>query len=201
MRPTSTLFTALLFGPLLATCQSNLPPPSAGIFTAQASICIQAPIELAWTALLDFASYPKWNPFARSMKVANGLGVVLDDQTPQENRRLWIQAQIPPLEPPVNENTPPNVLHSQVSFENITTIDSTTRRASWRAIMLPDILLDAERWSALSVPNSSCTLYESREVFGSLVSLLVDLSMAPGLQKGFEYQAAEYKRYVEGLAI
>ncbi|KAH9485221.1 hypothetical protein JR316_0002128 [Psilocybe cubensis] len=178
---------------------SNLPPATPGVFTAQASIIIDAPIETAWEVLLDFPSYPEWNPFVRSQVVTNTLFIPLADQTPHESLRLIIQAQIPPLPLPVDADTPPNLLHSQTSYENITTIDASSHRAAWRQIMIPGAVLNAERWQALSPVAGGGTYYEAREVFSGPVGYVVETLFAEGLQAGFEAQAVAFKARVEGL--
>ncbi|KAF8971074.1 hypothetical protein BDZ97DRAFT_1901762 [Flammula alnicola] len=151
------------------------------------------------SALLDFPAYPEWNPFVRSQVVANAFWVPLTNQTPQENLRLVIQAQILPLPTPVDANTPPNLLNNQISFENITAIDEVNYRAAWKQIMLPDPLLSAERWQALSTVDGDKTYYESREVFGGPVGYVVDALYQQSLQEGFDGQAAAFKGRVESL--
>lgn len=48
------------------TLPSNLPPVAPGaVFEGHANILINASIEKAWEVLLDFPSYPEWNPFVR----------------------------------------------------------------------------------------------------------------------------------------
>ncbi|KAG5731768.1 hypothetical protein E4T56_gene797 [Termitomyces sp. T112] len=150
-----------------------------------------------WETLLDFRAYAEWNPFVRSQTVTNALGIPTDKQTPEENLRLVIQAQIPPLPLPVDVNTPTDPTHAQTSFENITHIDTTNRRLAWRAIMLPQPLLGAERWQALSTTEDGKTFYESVEVFEGPVSYVVDALFAQGLQEGFETQAVALKSRVE----
>lgn len=45
---------------------TNLPPmPPGGVFNATARVAINASISTAWNILLDFPSYPEWNPFIR----------------------------------------------------------------------------------------------------------------------------------------
>ncbi|KAG6837811.1 hypothetical protein H0H93_016179 [Arthromyces matolae] len=204
----------LAFAACVAAQTSNLPYIAPGIFQAAANISIDAPLLTVWNVILDFPAYPDWNPFVRSVAlwlelgdisdvqnrsqvVADALGVRTADQTPGENRRLWIQAQIPPLPSPVNSDTPSNPLHSELSFENITHIDTSTRRIAWRTIMLPQPLLDAERWQALSTTDDGKTFYESVEVYRGPVSYVVDLAFAQGLQEGFEAQAAALKDRTE----
>ncbi|KAG6879137.1 hypothetical protein C0992_004954 [Termitomyces sp. T32_za158] len=167
------------------------------LFQASANISIDAPLLDVWEVLLDFPAYAEWNPFVRSQVVTDVLGIPTYEQIPQENLRLLIQAQIPPLPLPVDANTPANPINTQISFENITHIDTTNRRLAWRAIMLPQPLLDAERWQALSTTEDGKTFYESVEIFRGPVSYVVDALFAQGLQEGFNAQATALKSRVE----
>ncbi|KAL0947546.1 hypothetical protein HGRIS_013642 [Hohenbuehelia grisea] len=180
--------------------ESHLPPATPGIFKAEAYAVIDAPIDKVWEVLLDFPSYPKWNPFARKMVITNMMGTPLEDQTPRENARLRIEAQIPPMKRPVNENQRSGLLSSQTSMENVTLIDHENYICAWQAIQLPPPLLAATRYSALSVvqtPDGPRTLYESREIFGSVISIVLALLMAGNVQKGFEEQALALKELLE----
>jgi hypothetical protein len=129
--------------------------------------------------------------------VTDAFFVPLGDQTPHENLRLVIEAQIPPLPTPVDAGTPPNLLHTQYSFENITAVDTARYRVAWNEIMIPAPLLSAERWQALSTVNGNQTYYEAREVFGGPVGYVVDALFAQGLQEGFDAQAGALKARVE----
>jgi uncharacterized protein YndB with AHSA1/START domain len=40
--------------------RSNLPPATGGVYTAQASVTINAPIDRVWNVLLDFPGYANW---------------------------------------------------------------------------------------------------------------------------------------------
>ncbi|KAF5321334.1 hypothetical protein D9619_001497 [Psilocybe cf. subviscida] len=182
------------------TPPTNLPPSAPGaIFEGHANILINAPIQKAWDVLLDFPSYPEWNPFVRKQTVTNALYVPLNDQTPQVNLRLIIEAQIPPLPSPVTATTPPNLLHEQHSFENITVVDRVRHRVAWKQIMIPDALLTAERWQGLSEVEGGGTYYESREAFYGPLAVVVGGLMGTGLQEGFSAQAAAFKVRVESL--
>lgn len=129
----------------------------------------------------------------RSQIVANALFIPVPDQTPRENLRLILSVQIPPLPLPVSATTPPNPLNAQMSLENITHVQPEIYRVAWVQAMFPTDILSAERWSALSVvetSNGNRTLYESREVYdGSLASTLEAL-YGQGLQEAFEAQAS-----------
>ncbi|KAG6889102.1 hypothetical protein C0995_003671 [Termitomyces sp. Mi166 len=188
---------SLVFAVCAFAQTSNLPALEPGLFQARANASIDAPLLDVWEALLDFSTYAEWNPFVRSQVVTDALGIPTDEQIPKENLRVIIQVQIPPLLLPVDANTPANPLHSQTSFENITHIDITDRRLAWRTIMLPQPLLDAERWQALSTTEDGKTFYESAEVYRGPASYVVDALFAQGLQEGFEAQAVALKSRVE----
>ncbi|KAF7974368.1 hypothetical protein HWV62_21132 [Athelia sp. TMB] len=203
----------------IVEAQTNLPPVASGVFNASTRIEINAPIDVAWQALLDFPSYPNWNPFGklyeicksgsvahrgqvRSQVVTDDLYVPLKDQTPKENLRLIIQVQIPPLTPPVTSSTPPNPLNSQVSLENITHVQPSLYRVAWKQSDIPQLALTSERWSALSVMQCSggtnVTLYESREVYDGPLAYAVEGLYGNGLQEGFTAQGVAFKALLEG---
>lgn len=200
----AALLCLLLALPLQVASQTNLPPAEPGIFTAQGSSLINAPIEDVWDAILDFESYPDWNPFARSMVLIDSVWTKnpLEDQTPQVGSHIQITAAIPPLELPVDANSTANPFQTQQSLEVVTHIDHDNHRAAWKQVMLPSLLMIAERWTAVSVvdtPDGPRTLYESREVFQSLLSIVVGLLFQQGLQKGFDAQALAIKYKFEGM--
>lgn len=47
------------------TNQTNLPPPPDGLFESYTRAAISAPIDTVWDLMVDFPSYPNWNPFVR----------------------------------------------------------------------------------------------------------------------------------------
>lgn len=133
--------------------------------------------------------------FSSQIVLASELLVPLPDQTPRENLRTFITVQIPPLDPPVNASTPENPLHSQITLENITHIDHETHRAAW-AILAPELLLTAERWSVLSIFENQ-TYYESRDVYNGPVAVAVQLLYEKGLNEAFAAQALALKERAE----
>ncbi|KAK0216409.1 hypothetical protein IW262DRAFT_1464964 [Armillaria fumosa] len=91
------------------TIPSNL-PDATGEININGSSLINAPKEAVWNAVLDFSSYPNWNPFVRSQLVANDFAIPLENQTAFVGAKLIITSQIPPLPQPVDVSTPPNLL-------------------------------------------------------------------------------------------
>ncbi|EPQ53612.1 hypothetical protein GLOTRDRAFT_13603, partial [Gloeophyllum trabeum ATCC 11539] len=106
------------------TNQTNLPPLGPALFNASSRVAINGSIDDVWAAILDFPSYPNWNPFVRSAVLTDEAFIPLpaSEQTFAANRHVIFQVQIPPLPLPVSASTPANLLHSQVSFENITAL-------------------------------------------------------------------------------
>ena len=47
------------------TNQTNLPSPPDGLFESYTRAAISAPIDAVWNLMVDFPSYPNWNPFVR----------------------------------------------------------------------------------------------------------------------------------------
>ncbi|KAK7043220.1 hypothetical protein VNI00_008574 [Paramarasmius palmivorus] len=182
------------------TPPSHLPDVEPGYFNASASILINAPIEKVWQILLDFPAYPEWNPFARQQVIYDKWFLKpLEDQTAREGLNMIITSQIPPLEGPVNADTPNNLLNTRYSGENITHVNTPEPyQVAWKFHPSPDFALSAERWSALSVFEGQ-TFYESREVFGGLLAPAVEVTQADGLRKGFLAQAKALKDRAEGL--
>ncbi|KAK7677266.1 hypothetical protein QCA50_019767 [Cerrena zonata] len=207
------LFSAiLLLTSTLVYAQTNLPPlPDGTQWSAGTSITIDAPIDAVWDVLLDWEKYAEWNPFVRGQTLANEFFIPasVEDRTLDalkaagsslEGQRLILTVQIPPLPLPVDENTPSNLLHSQISFENITAMQPTQHRMAWRQMMFPDVILSAERWSALSRTGflGLETLYESREGYGGALAGTLQALYGVGLQEAFDAQGVALKSRVEG---
>ncbi|KAJ4474480.1 hypothetical protein J3R30DRAFT_3295417 [Lentinula aciculospora] len=183
-----------------STPPSNLPPAVPSIFTVEANILIDAPIDVVWNVLLGFPNYPDWNPFVRSQVVTDSLYIPTQDQKAAENLRLIITSQIPPLTPPVTASSLGDPLNEHITRENITHLQPGIYRVAWQDLSL-DALIQAERWSALSVfvdqGGDSLTFYESREEYnGVLAGTVQDLEGA-GLLEGFQAQASALKARAE----
>jgi hypothetical protein len=174
---------------------TNLPNVPAGVFNASARIEIQSTIDAAWDALADFPNYPGWNPFVRYAVTVSPTNITLPEQRPVENVRLFMRVQIPPLALPVDRITPDDPLHTQISYENITHVQPGLRRLAWE--YLPETLLQAERWQALSDLGDGTVLYESREVYHGALAPILQETMGKGLQEAFEGQASGLKLFLE----
>ncbi|KII96171.1 hypothetical protein PLICRDRAFT_35108 [Plicaturopsis crispa FD-325 SS-3] len=192
-----SLFTfAVLVG--AAVAQTNLPPLKPGVFNVSTRAEIDASPDAAWAVAMNFSDYPNWNPFVRSQIICDEFFIPLKDQTPAANRRLLISIQAPPLPLPVNASTVPNLLNSQVSFENITYLDNDQKRGAWSQIFLPDIALKTDRWTAVSAgAGGNGSIYESILVFYGPLAPVVQGLFQTGLQEGFDAMGVAMKQKLE----
>ncbi|SJL10797.1 uncharacterized protein ARMOST_14191 [Armillaria ostoyae] len=181
------------------TIPSNL-PEATGEININGSSLINAPKDAVWNAVLNFSSYPNWNPFVRSQIVADKLAIPLANQTAFVGAKLIITSQIPPLPQPVSVSTPPDLLTQHITIEEITVIDTENYRVAW-VLLSPDWILNTIRWSAVStvVDNDGVekSLYESRETFsGPLASVVQDL-LGDDIAESFQAQADALKVWME----
>ncbi|KZP05040.1 hypothetical protein FIBSPDRAFT_843358 [Athelia psychrophila] len=87
-----------------------------------------------------------------------------------------------------------------MSRENITTIDYIINRFSWQSTIPSPSLINATRWSALSVVGGG-TYYESREVFDGPLAETVKELYGVGLQEGYVAQGVAMKERAEGMVL
>ncbi|CAL1698177.1 unnamed protein product [Somion occarium] len=166
-------------------------PPRAedGVFTMTASATIDAPVEKVWNVLLDFPSYPEWNPFVRSQVVVDAANKPLDDQTPKLGSTLILTVNIPPGKDGES--------HPQKSHEIVTLVDHENHRVAWRYASLPNWLLNAERWQSISLSDDGKAKYDTVEVFGGPVAYLVKWITGKDLKKSFDAFADALKKRSE----
>jgi hypothetical protein len=198
----STLFSAvccaLLHANSAAAEYTNLPEVKPGVFNASARIEIHnTTFDAVWDLLTDFPNYADWNPFVRYAVVTSPLNVTLPEQRPVEGKNLFFRVQIPSLPLPVNKDTPDNPLHTQTSQELVTAVQPQLGRLAWE-YWPPSVLLQAERWQAITDLGDGTVLYESREVFSGPTAYLVKALLEQGLRTSFQGQAEGLKLYLEG---
>jgi hypothetical protein len=219
MRSRTTLLCAIAccFTAAYAEEKSNLPFVPEG-FNASTRIEISAPVEKVWNTILDFPSYPNWNPFVRhvpeiqpapflkSVLTNSRSSVIVDDedkplpleaQVPQEGRSLRLEVQLPPLPMPVKADTPGVYLNGQTAHVNITDVLPTRGRIAWAVVDLPSFALSSKRWSSVLDLGNGKTLYESREVFYGAAVPVLKFVMESKLNEGFNAQAKALKVFCE----
>lgn len=174
---------------------SNLPDVPPGIFEAGTRVEIHTTVAAAWRTLTTFRDYADWNPFVRYAVVTSPLNLTLPEQYPAEGKRLFMRTQTPPLPLPVNRNTPDNVLNTQFTYERITHVQPELGRLAW--VYIPEALLQAERWQAISDIGNGTVLYESREVFHGVLAETLKATLGAGLQESFDAQGQGLKLMLE----
>ncbi|KAI0659644.1 hypothetical protein C8Q70DRAFT_1154379 [Cubamyces menziesii] len=168
---------------------TNLPAPTySGPLTISVSVDIDAPIEKVWEVLLDFPKYGEWNPFVRKQVITDENKKPLEDQTPGAGRYLLMTVHIPP--------TMDDSVSSTTAFEQITHVESDKHRIAWKNL-LPQWLVKAERWQALSTNEEGKTVYETREVFAGIGAYFIKWFLGGNLKKSFDAMAEGLKTYSE----
>ncbi len=105
---------------------------------------------------------------------------MLDDQTPAEGKYVLMKTHIPP--------TLDDVAWTQDAFEMIIAYDDVNRRMAWQSL-LPEWLVKAERWQALSTTADGKTFYESREIFAGAGAYLIKWLISTPLMQSFDAMA------------
>ena len=140
------------------------------------SIEIAATPGQVWDVLLDFAAYPEWNPFVRS--ISGGT-------TPGSKLRVTVQPQ---------GGRP-------MFFEPTVLVCNPARELRWLGSVLVRGVFDGEHSFALAeVTPNSCKFVHEERFSGLLVPLLMRGGMRTGTQAGFEAMNRALKQRAERRA-
>lgn len=152
---------------------------------AEASISIDAPLELVWQVMLDVDRYPAWNPFVTRVEGLSGapragqpmrLHVTFGDGS-----RVVSREEISLVDPPAADA-------------------SGTRRAAleyaFRGPLHALYLVRGSRRQTLEATGAGPTLYRSEEEFRGVFSAFVPLA---NVRDGFERHARALKSRAEEL--
>ena len=133
---------------------------------------IDAPAERVWRLLTDFASYPQWNPFIRSIS-----------GRPIPGERLKVR-----LEPPGGRGMTfkPEVLEAEPN-----------RKLRWLGHLLVPGLFDGEHSFAIQPLEESRVRFVQREAFKGVLVPLIARSLETNTQRGFEEMNRALKERVE----
>lgn len=122
---------------------------------------IQAPAERVWQALIDFESYPKWNPFIRRIS-----------GEPKEGKRLRIYMELPGIK---GRTFRPKILKAEPN-----------RELRWLGRLLIPGLFDGDHIFTIEQIGSKRVRFVQREIFsGLLVSFLLQ-GLDEKIRLGFE---------------
>jgi hypothetical protein len=133
---------------------------------------IGAPAERVWRLLTDFASYPEWNPFIRSIS-----------GQPTTGERLEVR-----IEPPGGRGMTfkPKVLNAE-----------DNRELRWLGHLLVPGLFDGEHSFAIQMLDEHRVRFVQREAFRGLLVPLFARSLGNNTQRGFEQMNRALKERAE----
>jgi hypothetical protein len=133
---------------------------------------IDAPAERVWHLLTDFASYPQWNPFIRSIR-----------GQPIRGERLEVR-----IEPPGGRGMTfkPKVLNAE-----------DNRELRWLGHLLVPGLSDGEHSFTIESLAKNRVRFVQREAFKGLLVPLFARSLETNTQRGFEEMNRALKERAE----
>jgi hypothetical protein len=140
----------------------------------ETQIEIEAPVERVWSLLIDFPSYPQWNPFIRSIKGNLEVGRSL---------KVFIQ--------------PPGT--SGMHFRPTVLMLQPNRELRWKGKLLLPGLFDGEHYYKLEAkPGGGLTFYQG-EIFSGILVPLFRRSLDGTTKQGFVAMNEAIKREAEKL--
>lgn len=130
-----------------------------------AEVELEVPVERAWAVLTDFAAYPEWNPFTRSVRCSGEVGskVVMDVRFAR--RRAVRQVET------LRAFTPPS-------------------RIVWALDQAPRWLLWAERAQTLEPLGPDRSRYVTVDTIGGALGFVVNALYGADLRDGFAAMAS-----------
>lgn len=137
----------------------------------EAEVEIDAPPERVWEVLTDFASYPDWNPFIRSI-----------EGEPRAGSRLNVR-----IEPPGARG---------MTFRPTVLAAEPARELRWLGRLFVPGLVDGEHRLALEPLEGGRSRFIQSERFSGLLVGLVTGTLA-ATERGFEQMNGALKRRVE----
>jgi hypothetical protein len=144
-------------------------------FAPEASVEIDAPIDVVWAVLTDFDAYREWNRFTPSVLCSGepGTPVVMDVRLPGTRPRRQVE---------------------------VLNVFEAPRRLAWGMHLLAAPLLVANRYQLLDPLGPSRTRYRSVDYLSGLLAPLVRLLYAEAMRTGFALAAEGLKRRCEEVA-
>ena len=136
------------------------------------SIEIDAPSERVWSVLTDFAGYPRWNPFVRSIGGQLEVGKTLDVA----------------VEPPGGR---------AMTFHPVVLAVEPGRELRWKGKLLIPGLFDGEHWFRLRHAQHDRVVFEHGESFSGMLVPRFKASLDSHTRAGFIAMNEALKREVE----
>jgi hypothetical protein len=140
----------------------------------ETQIDIDAPVERVWSLLIDFPSYPRWNPFVRSIEGILEVG---------QSLKVFIQPQGA----------------SGMRFQPTVLAAQPNRELRWKGKLFLPGLFDGEHYFKLEVkPGGGLTFHQGENFSGVLVPLF-RRSLDGPTKQGFVAMNEALKREAEKL--
>ncbi|QXP82643.1 SRPBCC domain-containing protein [Methylococcus sp. Mc7] len=138
----------------------------------ETQIEIEAPVEQVWSLLIDFPSYPRWNPFVRSvegtLEVGQFLKVFIQ---PPGASGMWFRPTVLALQP--------------------------NRELRWKGKLFLPGLFDGEHYFKLEAKPGGGTTFRQGETFSGLLVPLLRRSLDGATKQGFVAMNEAVKRQAE----
>lgn len=138
----------------------------------ETQIDIAAPIEKVWSLLIDFPSYPRWNPFIRSIEGTLEIG---------QSLKVFIQ--------------PPGA--SGMRFHPTVLVLQPNRELRWKGKLFLPGLFDGEHYFRLTAKAGGGTTLNQGETFSGLLVPLFRRSLDGATRQGFVAMNEAIKREAE----
>ena len=140
----------------------------------ETQIDIDAPVERVWSLLIDFPSYPRWNPFVRSIEGILEVG---------QSLKVFIQPQGA----------------KGMRFQPTVLVAQPNRELRWKGKLFLPGLFDGEHYFKLEVkPEGGLTFHQGENFSGVLVPLF-RRSLDGPTKQGFVAMNEALKREAEKL--
>jgi hypothetical protein len=123
-------------------------------------IDINAPVEIVWSILLDFGSYPQWNPFIRSISGKAEAGARL---------KATIQLQG----------------GKSITFRPRVLVAAPNKELRWRGRFILPGLFDGEHFFQLESVSENQTIFTQGEKFSGLLVPLLKSILDQGTKSSF----------------
>ena len=144
------------------------------MLTIETEIAIGAPPADVWDVLMDFAAYPSWNPFVRTIS-----------GDPHVGSTLVVSIALPGGNP---MKLKPTVL-----------VCDSAAKLSWVGKLFIRGIFDGEHQFILEAAEGGGTRFLHRETFSGILSGLIFKMIGDKTTAGFEAMNAALKERAEGL--
>jgi hypothetical protein len=138
----------------------------------ETKIEIDAPAELVWQILMDFDSYPQWNPFIRKIT-----------GEPKTGSKLQVVVQSPGSR--------------AMTFKPVVVKADSTRELRWLGRLLVPGLFDGEHRFVIEPAGENKVIFTHAERFTGLLVPLLWKSLDTNTREGFQQMNQALKKLAE----